>query len=267
MKKSYKILIAIILIYAVIMIIFVGIPAIRKNNNEKKGTYLLVGNVSRWEYVNNTWQSITDINSVLSNNLFKCYDDGNYLGEFEVQYYNDIWYLFDKNNDSRKLSSSFLATSSAKEIEVIDLNNIMTNLDQVDLSYVNKVLEDNSLPSATLTTLGLQNKITFDFDGDKQEEMLYTISNWYDGQSQDKIYSFVFYVDNNNIQILREDIVDKIDMYDNHQYPIVAILDTNNDHKYEFIISEDKLMQGMEQCHIMYQLKKGQFNIIKSCDE
>ena len=98
-----------------------------------------------------------------------------------------------------------------------------------------KVLEEKGFSlSSNFTVL---NKIDFDYDEDGQEEEFYVMSNVFPIDFiPDYLFSIVFMVKNGEIYYIYDD-VSKNTGYNGCKPYFTSFLDTNNDGKYEFILS------------------------------
>ena len=138
----------------------------------KNKAIIIIGDSSVWQYENSNWTNLTFKSSLqqLSWKKYNIYSNRNKLGNYYL-WYNDEWYVFDKNRNPIQIDNSFIAVSSNYGLKLENFEKEDIN----DFTYVNKVLEDNSLStSSKFTSLY---KFSFDIDSDSVNEDFYIMSN------------------------------------------------------------------------------------------
>lgn len=252
MKKAYIILIIILVIFFLVMFFVFGLDNIKKNSYD---TTIIVGEDTIWVYKKQKWM-----------NTFK-YEDFNwkeydvYLNnEIKGNYYltyNDKWYAFDNKKNAILLDGDLLAIKSNYDISV---SNFDTN-EISDLSYVNRVLEDNKISKTSKFTVS--HKIDFDYDNDGEEEEFYVISNAFPMDfDPEKIFSLVFMVKDKEIYPIYTDISDNTGFNGCKPY-FNSFIDVDNDSRYEFILNCAKYStNGVSR--MLYKYDNNEFKILIS---
>ena len=97
-KKTYIILITIMVLFGIIMFLIFGIPNIRQENLE---SVLIVGDNTTWIYKDKKWfnQRYKTSKDRYSWQEFKVFEDNKELGNFYL-WHDDKWYLFDKDKNA-----------------------------------------------------------------------------------------------------------------------------------------------------------------------
>lgn len=99
------------------------------------------------------------------------------------------------------------AYSSGLDLETIDFN--IQELNTSDIQKIDSILKENDIMG--YENLNEAEKITFDFDEDGINEEVYFISNLFDETTYNKVFSFVFMIQNDKVSYLLK----KIDITDN----------------------------------------------------
>lgn len=257
MKKRYIIIFVLLAIYLILGLLLFTNKDIKNNNIE----YLLIGNDIKLSLYNGKWDTIKDN---VFDTKFYIYDNNKYKGVYEIKYHNDKMYLFDDYRNSIKLDGELIATSSKNiEVKEFEINGI-TNTN----NYIIKEIEkENKLKIENMEQFSINQKIVLDFDNDGKNEELYLLSNMFnmDVNQIEKALSYVLYVDNKKIQKIINLAVNDNERFDSYSYYISGIIDYNNDKKYELIISKG-MFRPYPSCQIIYELSKGKYIPIKSCD-
>lgn len=225
-KKTYIILIAIVIVFFIIMFLIFGIDVLKR---EKYDITIIVENDTVWTYKNRRWSNVdsfSDYNwkkyDIYLNNVNK----GNYS-----LWYSDKWYAFDDNKKAVKLDGSLLAIKSNINIPIYDYD--VLEID--DYSYVDEVLEDNDLSISSQYTVS--KKIILDIDNDGENEEFYIISNAFPMDfNPNKIFSIVFMVKNGEIYPIYNNISKNTGFTGCRPY-FSGFLDIDEDSKYEVILS------------------------------
>lgn len=251
MQKKYIIIGSILVIYVLIMILIFGL----KKETISDNTYLVIGDNTRWEYKEKKWTNLEIQDDKFDERKFEVYKDQVYQGSYYLQNYNDTWYFFDEFGTSHNLYGELFAYSSPNKIDVINFNIEIPTIDKI-----NNILKKYDITITDLSELTQNQKISYNFDNDEELESIYSISNLVIGDSELNAFSFVIYEDDNKLY----EIIANIDDV-NYIYNISNIIDFNLDSKYEIIIEHQKPMDPTMNCHSMYKLNKGKYELLKSC--
>ena len=253
MQKKYIVLIAIIAVYILVMVLIFDIDRDTIVDN----TYIVIGENTRWKYVDDEWSTLEINDSVFNRNKFKVYKDQVYKGSYFIQNYDDTWYFFDEQNTSYDLYGQLFAYKSDREIEVVNFTEEAPSITEIKSLLNNYKIKINSFDD-----LSQVQKISMDFDNDGNDEYIYSLSNYMNSTVSNNIFSIVVYVDNDKIY----DIVKSLDDNVKYIYSVSNIIDANEDKSYEIIIEHEKPLNASMNCHSMYGIKKGKYDIIKSCE-
>ena len=251
MQKKYVVIVSILIIYMMIMLLIFG----GDKESVANGTYIVVGNDARWKYEDDKWDNLDTQDDIFNDTEFNVYKNQVYQGKYYLQNYNDTWYFFDKNNQSYDLEGQLFAYSSEDEINVIEFT-----VEEAGLNELNDLLKKYNMIVSSMSELSYAQKISLDFDNDQKDEYIYSISNLMAENIKNNEFSLVLYVDENKTS----EIINNISNPD-YIYSISNIIDVNDDQKYELIIEHQKPMNVSMNCHSMYQLKKGKYELLKSC--
>lgn len=253
MQKKYVVLIAIIVIYILVMILIFGIDRDTITNN----TYIVIGENTRWKYVDDEWSKLEITDSVFNRNKFKVYKDQKYKGNYFIQNYDDTWYFFDDQNVSHDLYGQLFAYKSDRDIEVVSFTG-----EEPSLMEIKSLLNKYSIQINSFEDLSKAQKISMDFDKDGINEYIYSLSNYMSETASNNLFSIVVYVDNDKPYEIIKNLDDNV----RYIYSVSNIIDVNEDKNYEIIIEHEKPLNASMNCHSMHGLKKGKYDIIKSCE-
>lgn len=201
-KKSYVILLVILVIFAIAMYFLVAKKNIKEDSDV---TTIIVGNTSIWNYENKRWTNITRLTSIEKINWreFDVYEDGDYLGKYSAWSDGSKWYYFDENKDSINVEGNVLAYRSNFKINIDKFSE--SQIDSTDSKYINHVLEENDLSISSKFTSNY--KVEIDYDNDGNEETFYVLTNAFPMDfDPEEIFSIVFMAKDNKVYYLYKDI-------------------------------------------------------------
>ena len=233
MKKNlrYIILILILVIYFLILYLFVGKDYVKEG---KLATRIVIGEHTVWELENRKWLNISQNETKIKElnwKEFNVFINSKKLGKYYL-WKNDSWYIFDKEKNAYQYQGNLFAYQANYEINLFDFNE-----EQIDSDgYIQEVLINNGLSLDLNLTVGTL--VKYDFDSDLEEERLYLISNAFpepEDHQPDKIFTFIFIVDNEQIEILYNSI-EKNKGLNGCQPFLDYILDIDDDGRGELIL-------------------------------
>ena len=255
-RKKYYIGLGILIIYFIVMLVVFIIPAILKSGIE---TYILIDNYEKWQYNGDVWKNITD-KSKYNWQKFDIYEDNKYVGNYNALF-NETWHFYDDDNKPVKIdSTNMIAIRSNRDYAVADFTE--REITSEEMKYVNEILKEKDITTNDFTSSSV---IDYDLDHDLEDEKIFTISNVFTENISDKLFNFVFVVNDEKIMILAETVADFSDMYDNCKMYVSKIVDTNGDDKYE-IITGCGYYSDTENCFEMYELDNNEYQKIKACE-
>ena len=255
MKKRYVILFVILVVYALFMYFLLG------RENVKQGSYtstFLVGDNTVWNYSDRQWLNITQSSSIKKLNWkkFTVYLNNTKAGKFYL-WHDDKWYLFDNDKKAVSATGNMIAYRSNHNISIKPFETV----ENTNQTYITQVLEDNHLSTSSQFTVN--NTTKFDIDNDGIEEDFYTISNAFAiSFIPDTIFSIVFMVKDNEIYYLYN--ASESNLTQNGCKPYInSFIDTNEDNKYEVIVSCGRYSVE-EPIDMLYQYDKDGFKMLIS---
>lgn len=256
MKKKYIIIGIVLIAYLVLMILIFGLGLF------KNKTYIVLGENGKIKYENGYVDMGSNDTSLYHNQIYDVYDSNGHLGNYKIKFYQNKWYVFDKNDKYIKISTPIFAIKSNRKYTVPEYK--IDELNSDDLQIINDVLKDNGITK--YEGFSLNQKINLDFDGDSKNETLYFIANAYDDVKAKSKFSFVIYVDNSKISVLAKDIVDIYESYEGYNYSLGHIIDLKKNGKNEIFVEKTCFDNNCIDCYEVYQLKYGKYKKVKACD-
>ena len=255
-RKTYIILIVIVLIFGISMFLIFGLNNIKK---DKYQSVIILGDNTTWVFNDKKWINLRNRTSIdkLNWKKYNVFQDNKEIGDYYL-WHDDKWYAFDDKREAVVIDGTLLAYSANYKMDILDFN----DTDVLDDTYINEVLKENNISTSSKFTS--KYKVSIDFDNDGEEEDFYIISNAFplDFES-DYSFSIAFMVKNNTIYTLYND-VSTISSGLNACKPFYqAFIDTNNDNVHEVILSCGKFSAD-EQIDMLYQFINGEFKILIS---
>ncbi len=254
-NKRYIILLVILIIYFVALYFLIG----KDYQKEKESTIkLIVGNHTIWELSNRKWYNIRSNSDMKELNWqeYQVYVDNKKLGNYDL-WYDDKWYLFDKDRNAINYQGDLLAFSGNFELK---LQEFITE-EVTDRTYVDQVLTENNLLINQELTVNEVSHIDIDQDG--IIENFYTLSNAFPMDSNpEKVFSFVFMEKNGTLSLLYS-AIDNNKGTNGCKPMITSVLDADNDKKNELIVTCNQY--SIEEPIVMlYQWKENEFKLLIS---
>lgn len=254
-KRTYIILLIILISFFLIMFIALGINNIR---SEQQETTIIIGNQTIWNYKKRKWTTISNNSQIekLNWKKYNIYLNNEKAGDYYL-WHSDKWYTFDNQKKAINLDGDILAIKSDNNIKVYPL----IEEEITDFTLVNKILEENQITdNQELTT---KYRISIDFDNDGSKEYFYVISNIFPEKSNpDSIFSIVFMEKDNKTYMIYKDITSNKSFNSCKPY-FTGFLDVNNDNKAEFILSCASYSVS-KTTNSLYSFTKDEFKILIS---
>lgn len=253
-KKKIVIVISILLIYFVIMMIFFGFDSLKKKVNHLE---ILISPTTYLKYEKGVWEKADEDATELLGKTYQIYGNHQYLYDAILQYTEDKWYAFDKNNKPLlSFPKNFFAYRGNMKVDVVNYHSV--EMSEAEIKEATNILKKYNItfqPSFTKTM-----KLEFDFNNDGVEENLYIISNAL-GMEEQSIYFSIAYIENSgNIEILIEKISDS--MYQIPTLNLRELIDINQDKKYEFVF-EYSYFDQLGTSHEIFEYQNGIYKAIK----
>lgn len=254
-NKVYIILIAILLMFAVCMYLFIGRDSIEKR---KQKITIITQDSTIFKLSKGNWSSVKEEAELKSYDWksFSVYLDNEYKGEYYL--YNDNkWLLFDLNKKAVTSTENLLAFEANFNLKVKTFN----TLDNNNFYYVSQVLNKYGFSNNEPLTVNTVTNI--DIDNDGIDEDIYVISNAFSMDYEPEItFSYVFMIKDNQIYMMYE-YSDQNNL-DNGLKPYIhSILDADNDGEYEILLTCARY-STQEPINILYKFEDKAFKTLIS---
>lgn len=252
MKKKY---VKYIILVLILIAVCIGIFILYKHFYDESKTHLIISPNTELECHSLNCKSIT-INSY-TRSEFDVYIKNEFIGNYNLKRYDNKWYIYDYDYKFIEHGDNMIAIDKSSKAKVIEYTTSEFNND--DDAILEDILKDNDITSNTKT---ISQKIELDFDSDNQNEILYIASNIMANDDSDKVYSFVYFKDDEDIEFVEKIIASKGSELSINRYTLNSIIDLNDDDKYEVVLSSNNI----DDCHSIYKLSFGKYKAIKSCE-
>ena len=253
LRKNLKniIILLVLLILYIVMVVFFSSD---KNNSQVDG-YLIVGDSLIYQKKGDDFEQLTDVPD-LSDFVFNVYDGNDKIENIKIQYNSNEWYFFDENYNEKELDNFRIAYTNNFDIKVNDSSiQKYSSSDEEYIKEVTKETNDFSLQSYRNSL----DKLVLDYDNDGIDETLYSITNFSYQVTDYRMMSYLFVVDDGDIQIL--DSAEGL-----NPFIIIDALDLNGDSKMDVIVANEVMdVPRFDICYQVYGMKGNKFSLIKSC--
>lgn len=248
--KKFEIMIMFCLIFFTLLIF--GIYLIIELFNKKNTYTLIFSPYSVLECVKYKCTNKSNELSVYNNSKFDTLIDGEYKGKNKLYYNNSKVYIFSPDNKNIFKNSKYALMYE-------------TNSSLNQYLFEEKELNDNSvlkrLKEVTkLNELKYVKYVTYDFDGDNENEILYLINS---GFTADIYYNAIVYKNNNKYNLVETNTYEE--MTDYKFISVTNIIDIFTDGKIEFIITNEHF-DNLGYCNILYRLKGNKYVPTNECE-
>lgn len=258
-KGQKSLLIKIIIIAIIIVVLAIVFKFWQTNKSEaisNSNEYLIVDEHLILQRSNNQWNQINEINDSILNNQYTVYSNSGKTANVRLDYASNQWFYMNRNYEDLKLEGVRLAYNGDLNIKLADYDSEYYN--DSDAGVVRAALSNTSITNIEGFTLPTR-KIIFDFDGDSQNEAIYTISNYSLSAMDTELYSTIVAVKNNEVTQI-------IDASTSTYFFVREVLDIDEDNQYEIIITKDIVdVPTFSTCYQIYDLVDGKWTLIKDC--
>ena len=254
-KKIYIVLIVMMVVLFFIFFLLYGVDEIIKKDDQAT---IVVGDHTVWQYQNKKWMNITGITSFQDYNwhTFEVFDNNEKIGDYSL-WYDDRWYVFDKEKNPISVSGSFLAYEANYDLGVAPFIEQKIS----DYGPVEQVLSQYGIDTSSKFSNAVQ--ISFDIDRDGKMEEFYLITDVFAIDFEPQVlFSFVFMVKNEEIYMIYENI-NQTSMYNTCKPYFTSFLDVNRDNTYELILSCGRYSVEKE-IQWLYEFHDNDFKILIS---
>ncbi len=249
MKSVVKVacLFGAIVLFALLFKIFILDDISKKSNR-----YLIAGNYLIWQKTNKGWNQVNEFDEKLAANKYTITDGKSVINDATLQISpNNNWYFFDDDYNQIKMDKFRVAT--------INLTVNLADYEKVDAlndKYVQMFFKEKKFAKPESYRASM---VTYDFDGDGNEETLYTVNNSTLSAVDYDLRAFLFTVKDGKIVMLNE-------TKGNDPFCIMEVLDIDDDNEYEVIVSKGVLnIPTFDSCYLLYKIVNGKWELIRSC--
>lgn len=254
--KKNKVYIIILIIILILYVVLAIIGTSSKGNNQKVDGYLIVGDSLIYQKVGDKWEQLGEVPNI-SDLKFTVYDGNDRIENVKIQYNSNKLYFFDNDYNELKLDDYRIAYTDNIDVS-LDTNRIQ-NYEESDDEYIKEVTKINEGYSLQSYRNSLK-KLDIDYDGDGEEEILYTITNFSYEVTDYAMMSYLFVVDNGEVTVI--DSAEGLS-----PFTIIDSLDLNNDGKFEVIVANEIINESaFDSCYQIYGIKDSKFALLQDCE-
>ncbi|MDO5002951.1 MAG: hypothetical protein Q4E39_01810 [bacterium] len=248
-NKRYIYIIVLLFISISLFLIFYGINIIKDYNKDE----ILIVSDNIFRKYKSKWFKIQDIKS-MNWKKFHIYVNNDYYGD-KYLYYNEKWYIFEKDRKALTYSGDILAFNT--DYKVLKFNEVNNYLDE----NIKRVLNENNSEE-----VGIEDSyyIDVDIDGDNSLERIYVVTNRFSEKlDSGKFFSYVFLLKNNKITYIYKESSKDNNSYSGCKPYVNNIIDVDDDGKYEVILACSYYSYGSTKYNL-FKYNKGKFNLLVS---
>jgi|GEM_PF-6649902 len=247
-KKSYIVLIIILLTYLIVTLILFKFGFF-----DKKDSYIVFNDTTALR-INKDKYEFIEQKDIPTDKKYDIYDYNKYVGNYNLNFKDNTYRIYDDNYNLIKLEKNFLAVYTKKEKIKINTNNV-EELNQKDMEILNKVLKSNDI--GTYTTLSTKEKIKLRI---KNKEMyLYNVSNDDYLNNDETVFSIVFIGNETEQYTINVSKTEKNNMYSVPGYFINVVADLNDDENDEIILDTQVYSQNGKPTRTIYTYKGNKY--------
>lgn len=197
----------IILIIVVLLLYFLGIIG-----GDGIGSDVIVDNSIMFRYSRKKWSIVDSRDYTKYNwNKYMVYEQGDKKGKYSVYGDDNKFYVFKESKNSREPinivgDSIFLGGKIKSKFYSFNEEDITSS----DLKYVHEVLDKYKISRSEQNKYTHMYKISFDFDKDNKNEVMYVVSNLFnEGVDVSNSFSDIFIKDGNSLDTIYKKIYGK----------------------------------------------------------
>ena len=230
-------------------------PFIKSNNY-----YVIISDKEIFKVHNNKWSKISNrnINRLSFGNSYSI-NNNRFIGKTYLNSSKDNLEIYDNTYQKISVSDTLITINTNKKIEDIKIASFFDSIDDVDMNNVNNILKRYSLENEMFN---LNLKYIADLNNDGNDDIIYSISNFYDTEDKSKAFSIIFSCINDNLEVIDEVIVDKADELNSKSLYLKNISDIDIDDKYELIVANTSYGND-NVCYSIYRYDTSSNNFVK----
>ena len=218
-----------IITYSLVVVVLIGLVIFLNSINDKYN-YIILDNETVVEYRNGEFIQVKKEDMNLDNKVYRIYNSGKFYGKHYLMNVTGSSFEFAKVKDNTyTFYSGFIGLSeNFKHIPYEKLEFADVDLRRVQSHFNSSLFSD-------VTDLTYSYKIHMDFDNDGKLETLYFIDS---SNNEGNDFSVVIYEKNGSFNIINQNKnSDEEDLYTVTNFSVHAIIDVNNDNRYELIFT------------------------------
>lgn len=278
MKVSRKIILLIIGAVALYLVIM-ALLFFRNNSDnwtEERTDYLMIGYDELWQIRNSEFTKINqeDYDTILNRRTFDIYRNTQYIGHYQLhQLDNGMFQYQNDGGASVDIYPTLIAYSSINNTEFKVVENVDSRpVTSDEFTRLEQYIPEEAKTPYIFNELMTNYKLTYDFDKDGMNEIVYSIGSLFNDEYSDSEYVFqlvLFEDDNGTIQEVVKESVPRSEQYlDAYQYEFLAVLQFSNSEKYSIVFNGYRPMGGLNDCPILMSFDGfNSLRTVKSCQE
>lgn len=230
-------------------------PLIKSNND-----YVIISDKEIFKVQNSKWSKISNrnINRLSFGNSYSI-NNNRFIGKTYLNSSKDNLEIYDNAYQKISVSDTLITINTNKKIENMKIALIDDLIDDVDMNNVNNILKRYSLENERFN---LYLKYITDLNNDGSDDIIYSISNFYDTEDKSKAFSIIFSSINDNLEVIDEVIVDKADELNSKSLYLKNVSDIDMNDKYELIV-ENTSYGNDNVCYSIYRYDTSSNNFVK----
>lgn len=256
-KKSYVIIIVILVLYLIFALLIYKYGLFRK-----KTSFILFSDNVVLSIKKNKYNFSNLDSEILKKKKFLVYDYNKFLGKYNINFSDDMYRVYGDDYNLVAFENNFLAIYSDKDNIIMNTNNI-EDLDSEDFKILDVILKENGIYS--YESLSFAQKTKINANG-KDNAYIYNVSNNDFMNSDDKFFSIVFIADKNRYDLIKFDVVNSDNLYYAKSYYIEALIDIGNNGNDELIIDTLISSQNGTPVREVYEYKDNAYKVVAVTD-
>lgn len=278
MKVSRKIILLIIGAVALYLVIM-ALLFFRNNSDnwtEERTDYLMIGYDELWQIRNSEFTKINqeDYDTILNRRTFDIYRNTQYIGHYQLhQLDNGMFQYQNDGGASVDIYPTLIAYSSINNTEFKVVENVDSRpVTSDEFTRLEQYIPEEAKTPYIFNELMTNYKLTYDFDKDGMDEIVYSIGSLFNDEYSDSEYVFqlVLYEDDNGTiqEVVKESVLRSEQYLDAYQYEFLAVLQFSNSEKYSIVFNGYRPMGGLNDCPILMSFDGfNSLRTVKSCQE
>lgn len=278
MKVSRKIILLIIGAVALYLVIM-ALLFFRNNSDnwtEERTDYLMIGYDELWQIRNSEFTKINqeDYDTILNRRTFDIYRNTQYIGHYQLhQLDNGMFQYQNDGGASVDIYPTLIAYSSINNTEFKVVENVDSRpVTSDEFTRLEQYIPEEAKTPYIFNELMTNYKLTYDFDKDGMNEMVYSIGSLFNDEYSDSEYVFqlVLYEDDNGTiqEVVKKSVLRSEQYLDAYQYEFLAVLQFSNSEKYSIVFNGYRPMGGLNDCPILMSFDGfNSLRTVKSCQE